>query len=160
QNNAVLVYATPQEAGSVEAMLRRLDILPLQVRIDAVIAEVTLSDQLQFGTQFLFEGSTIVPPLAAANSGGITRLLFSRKGIREILGAIQQVTTVDVLSSPALLVVDNQTAQLMVGAAVPYLSQTSQSTLTPNAPIVNSVQYQQTGVIMGVTPRVNSGGLV
>jgi len=67
---------------------------------------------------------------------------------------------VDVLSSPDLLVVDNQTAQLMVGAAVPYLAQTSQSTISSNAPIVNSVQYQQTGVIMDVTPRVNSGGLV
>jgi general secretion pathway protein D len=43
---------------------------------------------------------------------------------------------------------------------VPYLSQTSQSTITANAPVVNSINYQQTGVIMEVTPRVNSGGLV
>ena len=160
QNNAVLVYATPQEAGSVEAMLRRVDILPLQVRIDAVIAEVTLTDQLQYGTQFLFQGSTIVPALAGASTGGITAAVFAGKGIRQILSALQQITKVDVLSSPDLLVVDNQTAQLMVGAAVPYLASTAQSTLTSNAPIVNQVQYQQTGVIMDVTPRVNSGGLV
>lgn len=160
QNNAVLVYATPQEASSVEAMLRKVDILPLQVRIDAVIAEVTLTDQLQYGTQFMFQGSSIVPALAAASSGGITASVFSGKGIKEILGALQKITTVDVLSSPDLLVVDNETAHLMVGAAVPYLAQTAQSTLTSNAPIVNSVQYQQTGVLMDVTPRVNSGGLV
>jgi general secretion pathway protein D len=43
---------------------------------------------------------------------------------------------------------------------VPYLSQTSQSQIATNAPIVSSINYQQTGVIMEVTPRVNSGGLV
>ena len=55
---------------------------------------------------------------------------------------------------------DNQPARLQVGNVVPYLSQTSQSTLASSAPVVNSINYQQTGVIMQVTPRVNSGGLV
>ena len=55
QNNALLIYATPQENDTVETMLRKLDILPLQVRIDATIAEVTLNDQLQYGTQFFFK---------------------------------------------------------------------------------------------------------
>jgi general secretion pathway protein D len=160
QNNAVLVYATPQEEGSVEAMLRKVDILPMQVRIDAVIAEVTLNDQLQYGTQFLFNGSSLSSALAGSINGGISAQLFSGKGISETLQALQSVTTVNVLSSPQLLVVDNETAHLMVGALVPYLSQTSQSTITSGAPVVNSVSYQQTGVIMDVTPRVNSGGLV
>ncbi|HEX3575849.1 MAG TPA: type II secretion system protein GspD, partial [Rhodopila sp.] len=74
--------------------------------------------------------------------------------------ALQQVTTVHVLSSPELLVLDNQPARLQVGSVVPYLSQTSQSTVTSDAPVVSSINYQQTGVIMEVTPRVNSGGLV
>jgi general secretion pathway protein D len=43
---------------------------------------------------------------------------------------------------------------------VPYLTQTAQSTITTDAPVVNSIDYRQTGVIMDVTPRVNSGGLV
>ena len=162
QNNAVMVYATPQEEGTVEAMLRKIDILPLQVRIDAVIAEVTLNDQLQYGTQFFFSNqiNSLVPALAGATSGGITAELFSGKGISETLAALQSVTTVDVLSSPELMVLDNQAAHLMVGELVPYLSQTAQSTLTATSDIINSVQYQQTGVIMDVTPRVNSGGLV
>jgi general secretion pathway protein D len=161
QNNAVLIYATPQEETTVEAMLRKVDILPLQVRIDAVIAEVTLTDQLQFGTQFFFKGgSGFNTLLSGATTGGITAALFSGKGISEALAALQSVTTVDVLSSPELLVLDNQTAQLQVGALVPYLSQTSQSTITSGSPVINSIQYQQTGVIMEVTPRVNSGGLV
>jgi general secretion pathway protein D len=76
------------------------------------------------------------------------------------LQALQQVTTVKVLSSPELMVLDNQPARLQVGNVVPYLAQTSQSTINENAPLVSSINYQQTGVILEVTPRVNSGGLV
>ena len=59
QNNAVLVYGTERELATMEAMLRKIDILPLQVRIDAVIAEVTLNDNLQYGTQFFFKSGGI-----------------------------------------------------------------------------------------------------
>ena len=55
QNNALLIYGTGQENDTIEAMLRKIDIMPLQVRIDAVIAEVQLNDNLQYGTQFFFK---------------------------------------------------------------------------------------------------------
>ena len=75
------------------------------------------------------------------------------------LSALQAVTTVKVLSSPQLLVLDNEAARLQVGNLVPYLTSSSQSTVA-NAPVINSIDYRETGVIMEVTPRVNSGGLV
>src|SRR5205823_11098223 len=52
RNNALLVYATPSEYTVIEGMLRKLDIVPLQVLIEATIAEVTLNDALNYGTQF------------------------------------------------------------------------------------------------------------
>ena len=165
QNNAILIFATPQENDTVETMLRKLDILPLQVRIDATIAEVDLTDNLSYGTQFFFSGG-----LQGALSLGASAQQFASNfpgfvlsgpgGASAALNALQAVTKVRVLSSPQLLVLDNEQALLEVGALVPYLSQTSTSTITSGAPIVNSVNYQQTGVIMQVTPRVNSGGLV
>ncbi len=176
QNNAVLVYGTERELATMEAMLRKIDILPLQVRIDAVIAEVTLNDNLQYGTQFFFKSGGINGILntgpsqtTVANAGAATlNMTFpgfflggsGNGGAPFAIEALQQVTTVHVLSSPELMVLDNQPARLQVGAVVPYLSQSSQSTIATNAPIVNQVNYQQTGVIMEVTPRVNSGGLV
>jgi general secretion pathway protein D len=177
QNNAVLVFATPQEEETILAMLRKLDIMPLQVRIDAVIAEVTLNDALQYGTQFFFKSGGLDGVLSNAPPAGIggglgasTPLSATVPGF--ILGgsgvggapfaisALQAVTTVNVLSSPQITVVDNQPARLQVGALVPYLTSSSQSTLIGNAPVINSVGYQPTGVILEVTPRVNSGGLV
>ncbi|MFL5284048.1 MAG: type II secretion system protein GspD, partial [Rhodopila sp.] len=175
QNNAVLVYGTEREQNTMEAMLRKIDILPLQVRIDAVIAEVTLNDALQYGTQFFFKSGGINGILNSAQQLGlpnpgaaVLNLNFpgfflggsNAGGAPMAIQALQQVTTVHVLSSPQLLVLDNQPARLQVGSVVPYQSQTSQSVLVPGAPVVNSISYQQTGVILEVTPRVNSSGLV
>ena len=172
QNNALLVYATPQENDTVETMLRKLDIIPLQVRIDAVIAEVDLNDALNYGTQFFFkaglQGALSFASPATAVAGAFPGLASGFPGFvlsgpnstSAALAALQSVSKVKVLSSPQLLVQDNESAKLEVGALVPYLSQTSQSTLTSGSPVINSVNYQQTGVILQVTPRVNSGGLV
>lgn len=167
QNNALLVYATPQERGTIEATLRRLDVLPLQVRIDAVIAEVTLNDALQYGTQFFFRSGDINAVLSAAATTALAAnfpgFVLSGRGANAApvaLSALQAVTDVRVLSSPQLMVLDNEAARLQVGQLVPYLTQSAQSTITGNAPVINSIAYRETGVIMEVTPRVNSGGLV
>ena len=174
QNNALLIFATMQEQETVDAMLRKIDIIPRQVRIDATIAEVTLNDQLQYGTQFFFRSggingalssanATVVNPKQIALNSAFPGFFLGGNGLGGApfaLNALQSVTTVNVLSSPQLLVLDNQPARLQVGNLVPYLSQTSQSTASTGAPVINSINYQQTGVIMQVRPRVNSGGLV
>ncbi len=171
QNNALLIYATPQERDEVEATLRRLDILPLQVRIDAVIAEVTLNDQLQYGTQFFFTSGEFNSVLSTAAAGAVSAglntalpaFIFSGQaatGAPLAISALRAITKVNVLSSPQVMVLDNEAARLQVGQLVPFLTQSAQSTLAAGAPIVSSVDYRQTGVIMDVVPRVNSGGLV
>jgi len=71
QNNALLIYGTGQETGTIDAMLRKIDILPLQVRIDAVIAEVTLNDNLQYGTQFFFRAGGLNSVLSFASQQNV-----------------------------------------------------------------------------------------
>ena len=175
QNNALLIYATGHEEDTIEAMLHKVDIMPLQVRIDATIAEVTLNDSLKYGTQFFFKSGGINgilnnTPGAVAVGNAVNTVLSTSfpgfvlagagaGGAPIALQALQDVTTVKVLSSPELLVLDNQPAHLQVGNLVPYLTGSSQSTVA-NSAVINSVNYQPTGVIMNVTPRVNSGGMV
>src|SRR5207244_4533299 len=180
RNNALLVYATPSEYTVIEGMLRKLDIIPLQVLIEATIAEVTLNDALNYGTQF-YLGHTFAGILTGAGSttssdtttgttpitvGGVTTTIGSKfpgfvvaNGVREVVNALSSVTQVKVLSAPQVMVLDNEPARLQVGSLVPVLTQSQQSTVA-NSSIVNSVDYRDTGVIMLVTPRVNSGGLV
>ncbi|MDT7949949.1 MAG: type II secretion system secretin GspD [Acetobacteraceae bacterium] len=170
ENNALLVYATPAEHDTIEAMLHKIDILPLQVRIDAVIAEVTLNDNLSYGTQFFFKNGGINGALNFNTAAGAAASALASTfpgfvltgGTNETyaLNALQNVTTVKVLSSPQLMVLDNESARLQVGNLVPYLTTSSQSTISANSAIINSIDYRETGVIMEVTPRVNSGGLV
>ncbi len=162
-NNALMIYATPREFDTVESMLRKIDILPLQVRIDAVIAEVELNDALQYGTQFFFKSGglngTLSQVFNATNSfSGF--MLEGNNATQIALNLLQSVSTVHVLSSPELMVLDNQPAKLEVGDLVPYLTQQAQSTITSTSDVINSVSYEQTGVILQVTPQVNSNGLV
>jgi Bacterial type II and III secretion system protein len=168
-NNAILIYGTPEESGQAEAMLRKIDILPLQVLIEAVIAEVTLNDDLRYGTQFFFKShnvniafsnftGNVVAPLAAtpllAQFPGLVGGGQGPGGAPFVISALQAVTKVNVLSSPQILVTDNHPARLQVGSLVPYLTGSSTSNITPNAPTVNSIDYRETGVITEVTPRV------
>jgi general secretion pathway protein D len=64
------------------------------------------------------------------------------------------------VSAPELLVLDHHTAALQVGDQVPVITQTAASTITSNPEVLNSVQYLNTGVVLQVTPRVNTSGLV
>jgi len=177
RNNALLVYATPSEYSVIEGMLRKLDIIPLQVLIEATIAEVTLNDALNYGTQFYLghKFAGILTSAGASDSsstntiatvGGIPVGFGSKfpgfvlaNGVREVVNALAAVTQIKVLSAPQVMVLDNEPARLQVGALVPVQTQSQQSTST-SSNIVNSIDYRDTGVIMLVTPRVNSGGLV
>ncbi len=171
KNNALLIYATPREYSIIEGMLRKIDIIPLQVLIEATIAEVDLNDQLQYGTQFYFKVDHVAETLGTPSVPGfpsLTGLTFPSaspyfilsKSPNFALAALSQVTKVKVLSAPQVMVLDNEPARLQVGQQVPVLTGTATSTLAAGAPVVNSVDYHATGVIMQVTPRVNSGGLV
>ncbi len=170
RNNALLIHATPSEYTVIEGMLRKIDIIPLQVLIEATIAEVDLNDQLQYGTQFFLKIGHTADTLGAPNPpfsplGGLSfpatfpGFILSHTP-RYAIEALAAVTKVKVLSAPQVMVLDNEPARLQVGQQVPVLTGTATSTLTTGAPIVNSVDYHATGVIMQVTPRVNSGGLV
>jgi general secretion pathway protein D len=169
RNNALLVYATPSEYAVIEGMLRKIDIIPLQVLIEATIAEVDLNDTLEYGTQFFFKADHVaftlgpqagLPPLGGLNFPSTSPFFTLSKSPNFALSLLATVTKVKVLSAPQVMVLDNEPARLQVGQQVPVLTGTATSTLAANAPVVNSVDYHSTGVIMQVTPRVNSGGLV
>lgn len=182
-NNALVVLATPREYAVIQDALRQLDIAPIQVLLEASIAEVTLTNETQFGVQFYLNGphtqgvltqgssvpllstnpltgATTPGPAIAATYPGFSFMYMNGAGIQAILNALDQVTTVKVISSPQMMVLNNQLASLEVGDQVPILSGEAQSTVTADSPVVNSVEYLDTGIILKVTPRVNRSGQV
>ncbi len=172
RNDALLVYATPQEYRMIERTIKRLDIAPLQVLIEATIAEVSLNDALQFGLRWFFQNQgatgrrTNTVTFSDLENGGASQqfpgfsYLFTGRSAQVALNTLSDLTKVNVVSSPQLMVLDNGTARLQVGDQVPVPTQQSVSTLDPNAPIVNAIDFRDTGVILEVTPHVNASGLV
>lgn len=174
RNNALLVYATPDEYRMIDAALKKLDIVPLQVLIEATIAEVTLNDSLKYGLEWFFDigNSTLTfntsetstptptPNLILSQFPGFS-YIFASEDVKIVLNALTQITDVKVISSPQLMVLDNEPARLQVGDQVPVAVRTSQSTdVTTDAPIVSEIEYRDTGVILDIIPRVNASGLV
>lgn len=167
ETNALLVWATPSEFALVEGAVKRLDVQPIQVLIEASLAEVTLSDELRFGLQWSYASDQGPVVLSEAGSGaispqfpGLSFLYRGRQDIRAVLNTLESLTDVKVISSPKLLVLNNHEAQLQVGDQVPVVTQSSISTVGENSPIVNAVEMRDTGVILRVTPRANKNGLV
>lgn len=166
RNNALVILATSSEYRMIEATLKRLDITPLQVLIEVTIAEVRLNDQLRYGLQWFFSQGDSAITFSTLSSGEVSpafpgfSYLFTSGDARVVLNALTEITDVRVISSPQLMILDNQSARLQVGDQVPIATQSAVSVGDPDAPIVNSIEFRDTGVILEVTPRVNAGGLV
>ncbi|RIA46315.1 type II secretion system protein D (GspD) [Hephaestia caeni] len=165
-NNAIVVYGTPREYAMIEDALRKLDVAPLQVMIEAAITEVTLNDTLRYGVQWNwltgdsnFRITDGVEMPAGAAQPGFSYFL-SGSSISATLNALEQRTNVKVVSAPKLVTLNNQTAALQVGDQVPVSAGNAVSVGNPDAPIVNAIEYRDTGVILKVTPRVNASGSV
>lgn len=166
-SNALLIFATRVEYDLLKAALKKLDVYPRQVLIEAVLAEVTLTNDLQFGVAWSFNDDEVTITNSNASNGaiassfpGFSVLYSGSSDVKAVLNALQSKTDVKVLSSPKLMVLNNQTATLQIGDQVPIVTQQAQGVSSPDAPIVNTVELKDTGVILKVTPRVNDSGLV
>lgn len=166
RNNALVIYATGQEYEAIDAALQKLDIVPLQVLIEATILEVSLNDTLRYGVQWFFNSGNNSFTLSSLTSGAVSSLFpgfsyfFGTSDVDIVVSALSQVTDVKVVSSPQLMVLDNEQARLQVGDQIPIVVRTSQATTSGDAPLVSEVEYRDTGVILDIIPRVNASGLV
>ena len=170
--NALVVLATPQEYKIVESAIRQLDIVPLQVLIEASIIEVTLRDDLNYGVEWFFKNNLGHDRtgkgtldlggvgLSALSPSFAYTIVDAADQVRLALNALAEESEINILSSPSLMVLDNQTAMINVGDEIPIPVRQSVSNVDPAAPTVNEIQFRQTGVTLNVTPRVGSSGLV
>ncbi len=170
QNNALLIYAKRQDYQKIVNALRRLDVEPVQVLIEASIVEVTLTGSLQYGLEWYLQGSLGSGLQGAAGlnfntTGGITpsqpgfAYSITNGGgvVRAVLSALADKSLVKVISSPSVMVLNNNTATIQVGNQQPI--QSGQNIISTGI-VSNNYTYKDTGVILSVTPSVNAGGMV
>jgi general secretion pathway protein D len=185
-NNALVILASPGDYEKIESAIKKLDVVPRQVLIEVLIAEVTLTDDLKYGIDWFISarsgmsmgGSGVLEPNVTRGvlnlgglpssptgtvpfpTGGGLQLINSLGGdVRGVLNALGSDSRLKIVASPTLMVIDNQKAQIQVGKKVPTLSST-QSGVGGTTGVISNVNYLDTGVLLTVTPRVNSGGRI
>jgi general secretion pathway protein D len=167
-NNSLLIYANQENYRLIEQTLAQIDRPQLQVAIHATIAEVTLNNDLQYGVQYFIQGNSAAFGFTTSTTQlnlnpvlpGANVLIGPASGPRVVLNALRTITDVKVLSSPSLVVLDNELASLQVGDQVPVSTGSAAILTNPTTPLVNTISYLNTGVILQVLPRINANGNV
>ena len=175
ENNALVIKATREEYGEIEEAIARLDIVPLQVLIEATIVEVSLTGDLSYGLEWFFRNNNVFDSddgiarldlggggISALTPGFSYSIVDSANGVRAVLNTLASDSKMKVISSPSLMVLDNHSASINVGDQVPV--RTSESTNTGTAGddsiVTSTIQFVETGVTLEVAPRVSKGGNV
>ncbi len=174
RNNSIVVYSNQEDYRVIERSIRELDRAQMQVAIEATIAEVTLTDALQYGVQYYFDSKNVgtgttngtislststATALLSQSLPGFNVLIGSQSSPKVVLSALSELTSVQVLSAPSLVVADNQPAFLQVGDSVP-VSTGSATVLSSSNTVVNTITMQDTGVILKVWPHIHANGTV
>lgn len=164
--NAVIARGPMADLESLSSLFEVIDQPQRQVLIEATIVEVSLTENNQFGVQWDAIANQLRATFSDLGSGAVTSLFpgasvsFVNSDIRAVVNVLALTSDVEIVSSPRILVLNNQTARLQIGDEVPIITQSAVSITDPGAPIVNSTTYRDTGVILSVTPSVRAGGMV
>jgi general secretion pathway protein D len=173
--NSLLILSTPADYDVIESAIRKLDVIPRQVLVEVMLAEVLLEDKYSFGIGWFFSGKDNVAgrlaggllPTTPGGSPGVPDdpgflSIIQRSAAGDVRAALTALGTygkAQVLASPHVMVLDNQKAQIKVGDRISVQTQT-QTGVSTGSGVLNSFQYLETGILLAVTPRINSGGLV
>ncbi|WP_329894314.1 type II secretion system secretin GspD [Stenotrophomonas sp. SMYL20] len=179
ETNTLLVRSTPQAWRSIREVIEKLDVMPLQVHIEAQVAEVALEGDLKYGVNWFFDNAVAgraltgalagvtLPPAAggswssfagAATAGEGLGWAFTGHNGAAVVSALDKVTDVRLLQTPSVFVRNNAEATLNVGDKVPINTTTVNTGIGTSS--YSSVQYIDTGVILKVRPRVTRDGTV
>ncbi len=176
--NSLLVRANASQWRSIRQVIERLDVLPMQVHIEAQVLSVALKGQLQYGVNWYLRnslpsaglpyptgrnsfgsyGGSLVPPVGGGDS--TLSWTFLGHSAAAIVQALDSVTDVRTLSSPSVMTQNNREATLNVGQKIPIASVSFNPALGGANGTYSQVQYLDTGIILKVRPRITREGLV
>lgn len=180
--NSLIILATPDDYAAIEDAIKKIDIAPRQVMIEALVAEIKLTDNMTFGLAWSLKTDVNITGMKPFNkdinldgtlgfnssklSGlDVTSLAgFAFAGVdpagavRLLLESLASDSKVNVLAAPHILVSDNREAKIQIGDQVPVA--TSETNVTGTTQIQRTIQYKDTGIILKVKPQVNESGLV
>lgn len=175
--NSLIIVTSPRNYPMILDTIKKLDITPKQVLIEALIAEVFLDETNQFGLEWIFKSfknvdikgeshrfdtviQTKIRPGDITNISGLPGLSFlimETDRLVSLINAYVSEAKANVLSSPHILATNNKEAVINIGDSIPILtSQTSTAGASGGTPYVTqTIEYKDVGVILTVTPHIN-----
>lgn len=178
-HNRLLIRTTPRTYAMIRAILKRLDTIPSQILMQILVVEIELSDSNEFGMEFsMSSGSgnhqsifgtnfeTLSPNTTKVGQTGGTFTIYNPKNPDQKFGYIRALASKNnlrVLSSPQIVAKSHSQAKISVGKRVPIITNEitdTQSTVINDTSLRRSYQYEDTGIILTVTPQVTKGGLI
>ena len=165
--NAIIYQGSATDWGRLLPLIQQMDRAPRQVMIEVTVAEVTLTDDQEFGVAWLannadlgkFNGNISSGVLQTGTGGsGLSYLLDIGGQTRASLKALASLDRISVLSTPRLMVKSGEEASFDVGTEVPTISSQATSGITTggNTGIIQTVQYRKTGILLNIKPVVYS----
>lgn len=159
--NSIIVNAPEAVRIRLQDVIAQIDKEPAQVFIEASILEVSLTDDFNYGVDWKALSSRVSASSFSSTSTGFPTLApgltvnYVGNDISAAIRALSSKSKVKIISAPKITTIENGTARLQVGDQVPIVTQTAQSTTTATAPLVNTVDYRDTGVKLEVVPRIS-----
>uniref|UniRef100_A0A7V5XHD6 Type II secretion system protein GspD n=1 Tax=Thermodesulfobacterium geofontis TaxID=1295609 RepID=A0A7V5XHD6_9BACT len=172
KRNTVITITTPSNYKMLLELFKQIDKPTRQVLIETVIAEVTLKDDLRYGVEWFIrnkmaEGTYTIQTLeklgVSTTSGLVYQFVTDSEKFKLLINLLAQKNLINILSTPRLLVLDNEEATINIGVDVPVVTgevTTSTVTTAGEVGIVRSIQYRSTGIILKVKPTINTAGLL
>lgn len=161
--NSLMVMTASKNFDKVKEIIADLDRAVPQVLIKVLIAEVTHDKSLDLGTEFSLLNLTtdgnrrVFSNFDLSDKSTGLGIRFVEEDLSAAINALQKVGKLDVLSRPYILGSDNQAAKITVGQRVPFITN---SRMTDTGQTINTIQYEDIGIILTVTPHINPAGLV
>lgn len=161
ESNTLMIMTASRNIDRVREIIAQLDRSVPQVLIKALVVEVTHDRMLDLGTEFSVlnlssDGSRVFSEFERTQAGGLN-IRFLKGDVDIAVAALQKVGKLDILSRPYILASDNQPAEIVVGNRVPIVTATR---VTEAGQVISTIQYQDIGIILRVTPHINPDGLV
>ncbi|MDO6461746.1 type II secretion system secretin GspD [Granulosicoccaceae sp. 1_MG-2023] len=181
--NSLIITAPPDEMRNIMSVIEKLDIRRAQVLVEAIIAELSESNSAAIGSNFLVDGSDANRPIGYTNLGGATQsVLTSAIAIDEgsssaslsgglsmalgsfgtgnvdfgfLLTALASDANNNILSTPTLVTMDNQEAEIVVGQNLPFV--TGQTLSSTNSNPFTTIERRDVGISLKVKPQINEG---
>lgn len=184
--NSLVILSTPRDYQTLRTVLKQLDVVPRQVLIESMIAEISLNEGESLSIMNSLNASNSDTSGKTGDQGGAYFDMFGRElraigslgagglfgavshfrnGIEVYRGVINAAANngkAKVLSRPNLMTSDNQEARILIGQEVPIVTSTADTNVQTNGQtqFLQNIQYRDTGLIIRVLPQVNSEGLV